>query len=302
MTELYADKYILYRTNWGNKTITDFPTYIYMDLYDLCNQKCKMCHQAYRKRNGRKMPKELIDKLAEEFKQHSLASVNIGSSSESLMDKSLYKYAMQKFAGAGVMDTFTHTNAILLDDELIDFIISLPLKNICISLDAATAETYKNTRGTDSLDTIEKNIYKLIEARGNSNFPYIRVSFCKNPLNIHETDQFIQKWKSVEGIDAVETQHYIAVEGSVEITGEFEHVGGETCGVLNSCAVWPNGDVFACCVFQEKELVFGNLNEKSLRAIWNSEKVNAFRQSFVTGNIPAICKTCLSSRFTVVEN
>jgi len=56
-----------------------------------------------------------------------------------------------------------------------------------------------------------------------------------------------------------------------------------------------NGDVSICCVFDTQKIgVIGNLNDRSLREIWNTEKRNKWLKYHMTGNrekVP-LCENC----------
>lgn len=53
--------------------------------------------------------------------------------------------------------------------------------------------------------------------------------------------------------------------------------------------IFPNGDVFLCCIPLHtalKDNKIGNINEKSLKDIWNSPKAKTIRKSSLEGNLP----------------
>ena len=50
-----------------------------------------------------------------------------------------------------------------------------------------------------------------------------------------------------------------------------------------------NGDVFICCNDYDFETVFGNINEKSIKEIWNSQE----RQDMIQHSYNTLCRTCV---------
>ena len=54
---------------------------------------------------------------------------------------------------------------------------------------------------------------------------------------------------------------------------------------------WPNGDVFPCCV-SDSSIPLGNMEEKPLEEIWNSDKSKEIRKQLLEGEEPKACKRC----------
>jgi radical SAM protein with 4Fe4S-binding SPASM domain len=50
-----------------------------------------------------------------------------------------------------------------------------------------------------------------------------------------------------------------------------------------------NGDVFICCNDYDFETVFGNVNEKSIKEIWESQQ----RKDMIKHSYNTLCRTCV---------
>ena len=103
----------------------------------------------------------------------------LGVGSEGLLFKEVREtisYAKE----AGIMDIILMTNGTLLTQELSEFLVQQEVSRVCISIDAATSETYEKVRGKDQLQKVEKNVRTLVETRENSGklLPIVRLSFC----------------------------------------------------------------------------------------------------------------------------
>jgi len=64
--------------------------------------------------------------------------------------------------------------------------------------------------------------------------------------------------------------------------------------LMEQAYILYNGDVLLCCVDWERSTVLGNLKEKSLAEIWNSEAYMRIRRDYFnnrTNNI--LCGKCL---------
>lgn len=57
--------------------------------------------------------------------------------------------------------------------------------------------------------------------------------------------------------------------------------------------MWPNGKTFYCCVSDSNSPI-GNVNESSLKELWNSEKMRLARKKFLNNETLPDCKRCQS--------
>lgn len=213
MIERFGKRYVKYRENYNNSKFVvnlKFPLQIDLDLRDACNLNCPACHTLNRKRINKVINKELLYSIVKECKENNLCAINIGGCSEPLIDKDLVIETIELFKNAGVMDIFLHTNGILLDEITSQKIIDAGVTYLCISIDAATDETYKKVRGSN-FNVLINNINNFINIRGKRKFPFLRVSFLPTELNYKEKQQFLDYWQNKA--DIVEIQNYSYVEG-----------------------------------------------------------------------------------------
>jgi len=61
----------------------------------------------------------------------------------------------------------------------------------------------------------------------------------------------------------------------------------------NDLIILPDGKC-TNCDYQDQNHAFGNINEDSIKFIWNSEKLKDNREKMSAGVIPDICKTGIS--------
>ena len=289
MIELYGDDYLTYREQWNDPEFIPpkGPLHLDIDLVDSCNQRCAMCHQSYRSRTGQSLDLRLAQELIAEGVSLGMRSVNIGAASEPLLQMHGVSELLSACVRHNVIDTFLHTNGMLLDHGKSKLLLNSRLKHLCISVDAATSGTYKAQRGIDALDLVEANIADFLSLRGDAPFPQLRISFCVTPLNKSEKETFLEKWKG--RVDLLEFQDYIPNQGGV---------ADPTARLLDKCregikraAVWPDGTVSACCR-GTRGITFGNLNSNSLEKIWTSPQASQVRHAIAEGPLPQECRMC----------
>lgn len=298
MSKVYGERYRDYRRRWAAcpPVLSRGPLHLDIDLRDSCNLSCVMCHQAYRKRTNSRIDPMLLQRVITEAAELELRAINFGASAEPLLEPELLFNALECVKNVGIMDSFIHTNGILLTEEVSRRLLSSGLKHVCISLDAATAQTYAKIRKSNAFERIERNILNLIRLRDESNnvFPEVRVSFCVIPENTAEKGAFAEKWTN--RADLVEFQTYRHVDGS-----EVKYGNGIVGGGKHSCSegikrsmLWPSGMLSPCCAGWEG-IEFGDLNNDSLENIWNSTSAQRIRMMLSESkNVPSLCIMCLS--------
>lgn len=168
------------------------------------------------------------------------------------------------------------TNGILIDqylESLHDFSF------VRISLDAATAETYKKIKGTDYFDRVCFNIEALMVERGPNTI--VGVSFLTTEENIHEVEhaqELAEQW----GVDYIQIKpaHDTAVSGmpviEVKPTEPSRVVtrhaapGGLTCAIAGlKGIVCADGGVYYCCMKKDDpRFLLGNLWDAPFKTLW----------------------------------
>lgn len=296
--EKHGPDYVDYRNKWENAgkdgTCSEVPLCIYLELNSHCNLKCKMCPHSmdFFTRPAGKMSMDIIDKIVEQCKQLKIPSILLGASTECLTHPDI-KEILQKLKSTGVLELFLLTNGVKLTEEISNLIVDLQIERLNVSIDAATSETYKKIRGSE-LSIVENNInnFLKIKAEKKSKLPFLRVSFVKQEDNIHEIDNFYEKWKDYA--DTVDFQTMV----DFSMLNELENVDCEEfmCESLyQKIAIGWDGNLYPCCGFFQKYLLLGNINDMSIIEAWTSPKMINMRKNFLK-HPPLACKNCYKFR------
>jgi radical SAM protein with 4Fe4S-binding SPASM domain len=146
----------------------------------------------------------------------------------------------------------------------------------------------------------------------NKKLPKIRLTFVATKINYHEYDAFVDYWK--DKVDSIGIQHLQNPFGE----GRFEDASrGETIVLKKTpipekfrcpepfkrLTLRGNGDVLPCCSFYAVDLVVGNWKNRSLKEIWNNEKMQELRKMHKNGDYfkNSICKACIQN-YTIVSD
>jgi radical SAM protein with 4Fe4S-binding SPASM domain len=294
----YPAAFDAYRLAWDQAAlgvVPPFPLHLELEVTNFCNLRCPACHCAkYTHGNGGRkfMTVELAQTVAD-LCSGRLPAMLAGASSECLLNPDLPKF-LEVFAQCGVMDLMVHTNGQLLDEKMSRSLVELPLSRLNVSVDAATPEVYRLVRG-GSLERLEANLKRFLAIRqaAGSELPYLRLTFLKQPQNMHEAEPFRAKWEGLA--DRIDFQDMAQPMGDgLETTHRSEDVRRDCWYPNRMLYIDYNGDVFPCCSFYYRFLKLGNVHEQTLDDIWNGDKIASLRHSIKTRNFHLACIKCLS--------
>lgn len=167
------------------------------------------------------------------------------------------------------------TNLLLLQDFL--FFI----EEVTVSYDD---EVYRQNRNEEMF---HRNLNLLLTERTKKGLPtHIQVVMQKGrePEMLELYKELKQKYQS----------RHVLIQMVDDYFTEFDNpVPTPFCiNPFFSVSVWSDGEVVACCFDWKKVLSYGNLNNQSLKEIWNGERHKALADRWKTGNLHPHCRRC----------
>lgn len=296
--------YWIYRFKWNYYPllfrVDDYPTEVLIETSSVCNLNCIMCYRNF-------MPKDykysimdfgLFKKIIDECKKNKVAAVKLSWRGEVLLNKNfveMVKYAKE----AGIKEVSTLSNATKLTPKVSAGLVKAGLDQLIISLDGITKETYEKIRKGANFEETMTNIKRLIEIKGKRKKPIIRIQITEIPENKEEIDSFLEYW----GKRIDET----AVSGFIDFSNVEEGKEPEIQDILKKAkgrlpcpslwrrlAIMADGTVTICCVDILGKLTLGNIKQQSLKSLWNSSHMNAYRKIHRERKLNSIetCKRC----------
>jgi len=206
----------------------------------------------------------------------------------------MVKYAKSK----GILDVFFHTNGLLLTKDLSTRLIKAGLDRIVVSFDSPYKEKYEKVRVGAKYETVLKNIQDLFKARKEQDSvnPLIRINMIKFPdLTTKEVEDMKDLFLDVvDSIGFLELEEYDEFRSDL---GEFPEGYKSTfiCPqLLTRLTILENGTVVPCCIDLDAELMLGDVNDMTLKQIWESEKLKNIRKMHLKGQFYKIprCRNC----------
>ena len=110
----------------------------------------------------------------------------------------------------------------------------------------------------------------------------------------YEIEELKREWEEIKRLGkefgvVVEVKPPIAIYYDTFYRGDSRNDLTLMCRDWALCRIDCKGNVILCNILKKE---FGNLLEKPLAEIWNSEEFKATRMKFLTNNMTDICKRC----------
>ena len=275
-----------YREKWESPPVhqLDKPLELNLELNNYCNMACSMCFRNHLPARQRvDMSADLLENILTFVKTHRIPCVRIGAFSECTTRRDIAQIIRQ-IANADPLDFWMITNGARLGiGDIMGSIFDAGLTHLCISLDAATQETYEKIRGGDiSLMEIENNILKFLEMRKKREFrlPILRVSFVNTSENAHERELFLEKWSKYSDIidfqDLRESDPSIIQKAYMENPNKLYE---DSIHPLKMLVIKADGEILPCCnsdYIPNEEPVYLGKDYLDIMEYWNSDRHRSF--------------------------
>lgn len=305
LTEHLGAPYQAYRQLWAQASNAGdpppFPIHLDIEVIHSCNLTCPHCLEAQGGWTNDRMSTDMLRRILDEANQYDcFYSVNFGYNAEAMADKKRFTAFLRTVEEyARPIDVFVHTNGLNFTDEMIDLVLDSKVTNLCISLEAATDDTYRKMRG-HSMDRLRQNLANLVQRKRAMGklLPLIRLSAVPNEPNIAEIPAIIDAWR--EDVSMIEFQLMKTMSGVSPPDMVRKRL--DCRDPWRRLSIGAAGDVYPCCAFSyyNKGLRLGNVNETSLGDMWMTDKMQSIRTALDTERFckSSKCESCLSNNFT----
>lgn len=289
-----------------------------------CNLTCPMCtRQRGADFDQADISDEVLAALLDAAPQ--AAYVGLQGIGEPLMNKNLediVRAFRARMSPAGRLALTT--NGTSLTRKRAERLIAEGINTITISADGATRATFEERRTGANFERVFRNAAAAAECARTSGRDdvWICANFIMDGGNLHEVPQFV-RLAAASGLSAVGFFHarlYPGMELAAlnpetlrRVREEALQIGRQNgvnvrfanskasstppCHFMNSAYLWLTGEVAACDRMEPPgrpwpTRIFGNVRKLPLLDIWNLPEYRAFRQSVLSGNLPAECRDC----------
>ncbi len=220
---------------------------------------------------------------------------------------------MVQYASQRGIYTITSTNGHFLNEENARKTIESGLDRLIISVDGSTQEVYEQYRKSGKLEVVLQGARNVVKWKKElkSKTPHLIFQFLVVRPNEHQIPE-IYKLAEEIAIDEVRlktAQIYDYAQGNPLIPkqDQYSRYRRQADGsyriknqLLNhcwklwhACVITWDGVVVPCCFDKDAKYRMGNLQEQSLREVWQQEPYREFRQQLLKGRDKIdICTNC----------
>jgi radical SAM protein with 4Fe4S-binding SPASM domain len=274
-----------------------FPPQVVIETTAACNLTCSHCGHATMKRPKGHMAmalyRRLVDEIAETAPHTEMWPTFYGEAF--VLGYRLF-YMLEYAKRRGLTNVVLNTNGTRFDAEVTEWVIDSGLDVIMFSLDGFSAPVFESIRVGASRDEVFRNVNRLLEikARRGSATPKVEVQYSQMAENEHETETFRAYW--LERGAHVKIRERFTWTGAVSAANLLPDVRRIACPwALRTCAIHWNGDVVACAVDYDGRFVAGNVRDRSIADVWQTDhaRLRHLHLSHDFAHLPAPCRSCL---------
>jgi radical SAM protein with 4Fe4S-binding SPASM domain len=262
-----------------------------------CNLYCPMCPRETHIQPKEDMTDHIFERLVRESGRTAEHMMLIGLG-EPFLDRKIFERI--EYCERHNVSTLLSTNGTLLDDKASERLLATPLEHITLSFDGATKESFEFYRKGARFEKVRENFVRFARMKHERGSKMqIVVQMVRLEKNANEVDDFVRFWSQVPGVDQVrikEDETNLLQPEAGHAANDWKH----PCHYLwrGPMYVKQNGDVYPCCQsYMLDGAPVGNVGDRPLKEIWNSEEMQRMRRLHVTrraGEID-ICSRCLTT-------
>jgi len=289
------------------KTYSDFPAIIYLQTINRCNYSCSMCPYNEITKNELKttISFDLFKKIISELsKEKNFIALILDLHNEPLLHKNLLDYAkkFKKHMPEKIIEI--ETNGSLLTKENIPQLYRY-FDRLYISLSAFDSDTYKEVTNTDNYNKIVSILKYISTNKLWMDKTFIR--FINQKANTKEKKKFKKYWNKI-GFKVIcydmnnRAKNVREFEKKIPYTNPFKKIMLKIFGrvLLSKCpipfrffSICSNGDVILCFNDWSKINIIGNINQSTIRNIFNSDEYIKIRKETKNHSIKNnMCEHC----------
>lgn len=301
-----------YLSKWsGTPKMRGLPAVLSIEPTTSCNLRCPECPSGLRSftRPTGMIDTDLFKQVIRENNKHILF-LHVYFQGEPYLHPKFTE--LIRYADSLGIYTSTSTNAHYLNDENIEKTLNSGLKELIVSMDGMTQQTYENYRIGGSLPKVMEGVCKLLKRRSERkrNFPQIILQFLVTGNNEHEI-LTLQKWAKQVGIDKVELKsiqvynfeggsplipkstiysRYLKSENGFRLKKEIKN---KCWRMWQGAVVTWDGKVVPCCFDKDASHQMGNIKQEKLSVIWKKPNYQNFRRQLLYNRKEIeMCRNC----------
>jgi len=282
------------------QSLLSYPRYIEIETVNACNARCPMCTIDDWQRNTPTMGEDLFDRISLDVIKHrnEIKRISLYRDGEPLLDKKLPR-RVRILKNGGIKQVSISTNVSLLNEERSEKLLEAGLDLIIMSIDSLNKEVFENIRVRLNLEEVISNAETFIKLRDKiSPKTVIWMRMIRQESNKNEWPAYKSFWENqMSDVDRIYYHNIFNWGGQLE---GFNPIAKSYEPNLPCVALWSllvifaNGDVPLCNVDYNNKYPTGNVNDNTIKELWESKIINERRQLHLNnkkGEI-SLCENC----------
>ncbi len=298
------------------------PFLLYVDPSSACNFRCQFCPTGHidllkaSEYKRRVMNLRLFEKLLRDLEAFPqvLRVMRMNKIGEPLLNKNLSTMIRLAKESGRVRYIDFATNASVFSPDLLTSIVDAGLDRLNISLEGVSKEQYAEHAKVDfDFGKLVDQIRWLYPRRGNCE---VTIKVPGDFLSAEDREKFFDLFGDycdrifIEELSPIWPEFDLENRAGVKASkaeGQYRETleDKDVCTyIFYAMAVNADGTVSACCPDWDQKLVIGNLNNETLRDIWNSPAMNKLRRLHLQGKRREnpVCRACGHIKYSQVDN
>ncbi|MDT3274133.1 radical SAM/SPASM domain-containing protein [Shewanella sp. SP2S2-4] len=309
------------------------PFSVHIDVSSICNYRCSFCFQADNRAMKKvdlkrgKMSVEMFKKIVNDLAEfpEKIKKIKIGNHGEPTLHQDLpemIKYAKEKNV-AEIIEVFT--NGSKLTPELNRALVDAGLQRINVSIEGLSDERYMQVAGVkQNFNEIVEGVRHLHSIKGPELTIYVKIADQTSALDKGNNTTFI--------LDETERQYFFDTFGGIcdeifiekivpqwaetqlDKQNEVAKTGMYNQKIKKYKDICPftfmylhfncDGQTSPCTLDWPRKVVIGNVNEQSVKEIWEGKSLHQLRVAMLKGRREQInfCNNCSAPMVCVDED
>lgn len=274
--------FLINRLMGNTARYTEVPPSLQLEPTNYCNIDCICCPTRSMKREKGHMDYDLFTKIIDDAAAIGVKRVQFNLHGESIIHpRFIDMYGYIKSRGLGIS---LATNGMLFKKDKIEGILKAGVNSgdyILFSVLGFSKEVHEKIMKGVKHEKVVDNIRNFIKLRKQHkvNGPIIEVILYRMPENEGHDEEYIKYWSKI--VDHVHPFGELSKSFSNKNTdkGNSVPLRTETCKhIWERMAIYWTGEVTICCEDLDGKHVVGNLGDRSIKDLWNCDKLNYVRK------------------------
>ncbi len=274
----------------GALAVDEFPRLVAVETTNHCNAKCVFCPNNALARDKGPMCDELFEKIIEDCREFPLPAIEPFIQGDPFSDPKILSRLEHIRRRLPETKLRLYTNGYGMTPKKIDQLVGLGIDHLYISLNTLDPERYESVMGLKLQRTLDNLAYLTDGSRKDRVAANITFRMTRLSDSSVEEQRDFEAYCKDRGVKSfiVGLFNY---KGDINTTLPVPRYGCEHVGRLDILA---SGRVTLCCMDQDGDYGWGDLNEHSVLELYRHKRAREYRRMHATGRRREIepCGTC----------